>query len=724
MSAPGDTTTAAAQAEEPAQTAAAAAPAFGTVSAKPAVDPAKGETEEQNKDAPAAAAAAASEAIPEEVPNDAVAAAEAEKPQEADEPEAKTQVPAPAPGPDSEAAKTEAALAEEQAVNDSMFADEDSDEDAPKVVLKRKRKRVIDDKNEQPPPKKFNSLGARVPRSLASRPKTTASKQEKIDDLSHVLPPDEGVNDNIEFASDEPFKGTPEEDEAEAMDAEDLPGQPIPSPAAEAETFVHPELPYGMGGTPVDNQGRSLLYWSETGSIKRTGDEGTLLYEIEHGDGTISFRSQNYFVKGAVGRTGYVMASSTGIKVKQFGRGKDRWASDWEIDVISGESITACCVTNDHVAVCTEKNGHMLRLYSLGGGICTSVMCLPGAPVICAGGGDRLAVFFNSGSVLRLLLLDMAKQTRLCEIPVCLGGHNQITDSPSLMKWCHMSATDRLYILDDTNTMRMLARQFDMWTWVPVLELKSNAEVEGPDKHHPHSVEDSKADAEFFYAPIPNSGILPLAPRPMLSKMPLRIPNCTITESPVEKLFRDGEEGLLRKDLWYKHEMFSSNISKAKLTKKRNKQLDRALVTMFTQAAGHAQAPRCVDLARRIQLKTVLEGAASLAYEHGLPRVSEQLQALLRERAAAAASVLAASQPGAALAASSSFAASLSKAAPKKQVPAPAAASTSKPSSRPGSAPANTTFGKKMFGVAASAAAAAPEPVVQKKRKTNPFSRK
>jgi len=260
--------------------------------------------------------------------------------------------------------------------------------------------------------------------------------------------------------------------------------------------------------------------------------------------------------------------------------------------------------------------------------------------------------------------------------------------------------------------MRQLVRQFGDWMWTPVLKLRDNPEVSGQDMYHPHSVEDSKPDAEFFFAKLPTSGTLPLSPRPMLSKEPLKFPRGKEPDNDEEVAFASGEEMILRKEIWYAQEMLSGRSSMKKLTKSRNKQLDRAVVTMFTQSAAKGEASKCVDLAKRIKMKTVLEGAGKLAYEHGLPRVSEIIQGFLRERAASEAVAPLKGNPG--------------------QISAPVAAPPQKQgeqsnaSSRPVSANGTKMFGKQAQGSKRFRAptTTAPEPVVAKKRKLNPFGRK
>jgi len=615
-----------------------------------------------------------------------------------------------------------------------MFADEESDDDAPKVLRKRRPKtsdepsasapgkvpkkrgrKSLKEMDEEaavaPPPVKFASLGARAPKCLTTKRAVAAPPaRSEVADLSlNDLP----AVEDARYDSEEPFK-VPGELNPEAMEADVGSHTDDVGQEGFGQPSVHPELLHGLGGTPVDDQGRSLLFWSQTGSVMRTGDDGTWLYEIEHGDGIIRFRSQNCYVKGAVGRTGFALASPTGIKVSQFAFGKERLASEYELDVVSGESVCTCCVTDERVAVCTERNGYLLRLYTLGGGICTAMMSLPGAPVVCVGGGSRLAIFYNCGTVLRVRVLDLSKNTTICELPVCLGGQNQLSDGASQMKWCHISSTERLYILDDTNTLRHLARQFDDWTWLPVLKLPDNPEVGGKAQYHPHSVEDDKPEALFKYAKLPASGILPLAPRPMTDPMPLCFPCSIVTGSPEEKAFRTGEETALRKEIWYTQELISARATK-KLLKTSKKQMDRALVTMFAQATAQGQAARCMDLAKRIQLRSVLDNAGKLAYEQGLPSVSERIAGILRERA-----VLEVQQQQ-------------HVAATPLNNPTPAAAGVSAPASASSSRSTSATprFGSKPVPAGTKRSFGAPAPsttessaAAAKKRKTNPFSRK
>jgi len=180
--------------------------------------------------------------------------------------------------------------------------------------------------------------------------------------------------------------------------------------------------------------------------------------------------------------------------------------------------------------------------------------------------------------------------------------------------------------MDGNSHVRMLCRSFGIWMWSPVADLSLHKPT------YPHSVDDCDSEQQIVIAKIQADAPFPLSPLPQLKRIDLQITMCGNPRDN-EKDFARHEEQILRRTLFYAAKPVPASAkAKRKQAKAHLKELEKCRVSMFSEACKLKDDSKCLAIAGSIQMHKVLVACSDLAYEHGLPRVSEKIKVMLQEQ--------------------------------------------------------------------------------------------
>ncbi|CAG8576709.1 3305_t:CDS:10 [Dentiscutata erythropus] len=290
-----------------------------------------------------------------------------------------------------------------------------------------------------------------------------------------------------------------------------------------------------------------------------------------------------------------------------FYKPQETWASksEWTLTLPQGEDIIAIALSSQSIIVATSKD--VIRFFSLCG-VQTYIFALKS--VVCMVGYEEFVLIVYHAGVgykgsqnLGYILYNVRSHDILQkdELPLTKG---------STLQWMGFSLEGMPAIFDSKGVLSVLHhhRQFNQARWVPILDVSINRKAEEINwTYWPVWLTETT-----LFCFICKSEAFPQIPRSAFDEISWKIPLWNL-----DRQTGQYEEKIVRFSILASYEfeeaMAKNELDKAKQSiKKKNKEMDKALLEMIHFACKEEKQQRALDLSKLLITNKSLESAAKV----------------------------------------------------------------------------------------------------------------